>query len=71
MLFLTVASQKSAKKYPRIGLDSAAISIFVVILVELTNTNIVFVNSTNLSTNIETAVLSRLGYTYLCQLTLL
>ena len=37
-------------------LDSAAVSIFVVILVELTNT--VFVNSTNISTNIETAVLS-------------
>ena len=32
-----------------------AVSIFVVILVELTNT--VFVNSTNISTNIETAVL--------------
>ena len=38
-------------------LDSAAVSIFVVILVELTNT--VFVNSTNISTNIETAVLSK------------
>ena len=37
-------------------LDSAAVSIFVVILVELTKT--VFVNSTNLTTNIETAVLS-------------
>ena len=37
-------------------LDSAAVSIFVVILVELTNT--VFVNSTNITTNIETAVLS-------------
>ena len=34
------------------------ISIFVVILVELTNS--VFVNSTNISTNIETAVLSSL-----------
>ena len=34
--------------------DSAAVSIFVVILVELTNT--VFVNSTNITTNIETAV---------------
>ena len=39
------------------ALDSAAVSIFVVILVELTNT--VFVNSTNISTNIETAVLSK------------
>ena len=37
--------------------DSAAVSIFVVILVELTNT--VFVNSTNMTTNIETAVPSR------------
>ena len=37
-------------------LDSAAVSIFVVILVYLTNT--VFVNSTNITTNIETAVLS-------------
>ena len=39
-------------------LDSTAVSIFVVILVELTN--IVFVNWTNTSTNIETAVLSTL-----------
>ena len=31
---------------------------FVVILVELTNTVFLFVNSTNMSTNIETAVLS-------------
>ena len=38
-------------------MDSTAVSIFVVLLVELTNTNI-FVNSTNVSTNIETAVLS-------------
>ena len=39
-------------------IDSAAVSIFVVILVELTNT--VFVNSTNITTNIETAVLSKI-----------
>ena len=39
-----------------LGLNSTAVSIFVVILVELTNT--VFVNSTNITTNIETAVLS-------------
>ena len=39
------------------ALDSAAVLIFVVVLVELTNT--VFVNSTNISTNIETAVLSK------------
>ena len=38
--------------------DSAAVSIFVVILVELTNT--VFVNSTNITTNIETAALSNI-----------
>ena len=41
------------------GIDSAAVSIFVVILVELTNS--VFVNSTNITTNIETAVLSTLA----------
>ena len=40
----------------RPALDSTAVSIFVAILVELTNT--VIVNSTNISTNIETAVLS-------------
>ena len=40
----------------RFRLDSTAISIFVVILVELTNT--VFANSTNITTNIETAALS-------------
>ena len=39
------------------GIDSTAVSVFLVILVELTNT--VFVNSTNITTNIETAVLSR------------
>ena len=39
-------------------LDSTAVSIFVAILVELTNT--IFVNSTNITTNIETAVLSKL-----------
>ena len=38
------------------GLDSTAVSIFVVILVE--STNAVFVNSTNITTNIETAALS-------------
>ena len=38
------------------SIDSVAVSIFVVILVELTNT--VFVNSTNITTNIETAALS-------------
>ena len=38
-------------------LDSTAVSIFVVIFVELTNT--VFVTSTNITSNIETAALSR------------
>ena len=41
------------------GIDSTAVSIFVVVLVELTNT--VFVNSTNITTNFETAVLSTLA----------
>ena len=52
----------------KFGVDSAAVSIFVVMLVELTNTvfvnstnittNAIFVNSTNITTNIETAALS-------------
>ena len=41
----------------QVGLDSTAVSIFVVVLIELTNT--VFVNSTNITTNIETALLFR------------
>ena len=41
----------------RLGqIDSAAVSIFVVILVELTNT--VFFNSPNITTNTDTAALS-------------
>ena len=40
------------------GLDSTAVSIFVDIVVELTN-SAVFVNSTNTSTKIETAMLSK------------
>ena len=43
-----------------LAVDSAAVSIFVVILVELTNTDTFFVNSTNITTNIETTVLSSL-----------
>ena len=39
-------------------LDSTAVSLFIVILVELTNT--VIVNSTYITTNIETAALSTL-----------
>ena len=42
--------------------DSAAVSIFVVILVELSNT--VFVNLINITTNIETAALSSLHWRY-------
>ena len=38
------------------GVDSIAVSMLIDILVELTNT--AFVNSTNIPTNIETAVLS-------------
>ena len=44
-------------------LDSTAVSIFEDILVELTNT--VFVNSTNITTNIETAALSTTNQTFL------
>ena len=44
------------RREEEVRIDSAAVSIFVVILVELTNT--VFVNSTNIATNIETGVLS-------------
>ena len=43
-----------------IGLDITAVSIFVTILVELTNA--IFVNSTNITTTIETTVLSKYGY---------
>ena len=44
-----------------IAIDSTAVSIFVDILVELTNTVFVFVNSTNVTTNIETAALSNVN----------
>ena len=37
-------------------MDSTAVSIFVVIFIELTNT--VFLHSTNITTNIKTPVLS-------------
>ena len=37
-----------------VSVDSTAVSIFVDILVELTNENTVFLNSTNIITNIET-----------------
>ena len=43
-------------EYRHYDIDSTVVTIFVVILVELTNT--VFVNSTNITTNIETTVLS-------------
>ena len=38
-------------------IDSIAVSTFAVILFDFTNT--VFVNSTNITTNIETAVVSK------------
>ena len=47
---------KKKSIFLRSGLDSTAVSIFADIVVELTNS--VFVNRTNTSTNIETAVLS-------------
>ena len=53
--FALLYSLLSYLEWARLG--SAAVSIFVVILVELTNT--VFVNSNNITTNIETAVLSK------------
>ena len=46
-----------------IWVDSTGVSIFVVILVELTNT--VFVNSTNIDLNIKAAVLSTIFLFYL------
>ena len=46
-------------KTRRRRIDSAAVSKFVDILVELTNT--VFVNSSNITTNIETAALSNIA----------
>ena len=49
-----------AERRRMLAVDSAAVSIFVVILVELTNTDTFFVNSTNITTNIETTVLSSL-----------
>ena len=49
---------KTISKNTEWKIDSTAVSIFVVILIELTNT--IFVNSTNITTNIETAVLSKL-----------
>ena len=53
---LRMSGKDTFTYFPLILLDSTAVSIFVVILIELTNT--VFVNSNNIKTNIETAVLS-------------
>ena len=57
--FATAATQLDIFQvaYLQWRLDSATVSIFVVILIKLTNT--VFDNSTNITTNIETAVLSK------------
>ena len=58
-LLLCITSRKFEIKFCfSHSLDSTAVSIFIVKLVELTNA--VFVNSTNISTNIETAVQSSL-----------
>ena len=50
-------SNNIATSNQRFSLDSTAVSTFVIMLVELTNT--AFVNTTNISTNIETEVLSK------------
>ena len=64
--FATAATQLDIFQvaYLQWRLDSAAVSIFVVILIKLTNT--VFDNSTNITTNIETAVLSSEHLQYWC-----
>ena len=49
-------SNNIATSNQRFSLDSTAVSTFVIMLVELTNT--VFVNSTNITRNIETTALS-------------
>ena len=54
LLFFAAAQKESQSCGNCPQLDSAAVSIFVVRLVELINT--VFVNATNIPTNIETAV---------------
>ena len=54
---LRMSGKDTFTYFPLILFDSTAVSIFVVILVALTNT--VFVNSINITTNIETAALSR------------
>ena len=56
---LRMSGKDTFTYFPLILLDSTAVSIFVVILVELTNT--VFVNSINITTNIETAALSSIS----------
>ena len=52
----SATSQTIQRDAKATGVDSTAVSIFFVILIELINT--VFVNSTNITTNIETAALS-------------
>ena len=55
-----VSMSKTLPKAPKHWVDSTAVSIFVDVLVELTNT--VCDKMTKLSTNIETAVLSSIEY---------
>ena len=56
---LRMSGKDTFTYFPLILFDSTAVSIFVVILVALTNT--VFVNSINITTNIETAALSSIS----------
>ena len=56
LVYLGLVCSVPVASWLELLLDSAAVSIFVVILFELTNT--VFVNSTNISSNNETVVLS-------------
>ena len=53
---ITKQKRKSHSSVKHTVLDGAAVSIFVLLLVKLTNN--VFANSTNITTNIETAALS-------------
>ena len=53
------------RDYLVIALDTTAVSIFEVILVELTNT--VFVKSNNITANVETAMLSIIAWYWLVE----
>ena len=64
-----ISMSKTLPKAPSHWVDCTAVSIFLDILVELTNT--VFVKSTKISTHIETAVLSTTALSTLSQLSAL